>query len=363
MKEKVIKHINLLFLLKVSIGSAAAILIANQFGLLYSPSAGIITLLTIQNTKKETLTLALKRFIAFALAVIISYLVFQGIGYTAVAFGGFVFLFVALCLALGLKEAISMNAVLMTHFLIEKRMDVPLVFNELGLLCVGMLLGIVLNLIMPSKRSRIRKNQLLIEEDIKEALKSLAKLLRGKEACLIQGDAAVYPREERGEGLWKGIDFNQLEVKLEGLLRSAYEEADNTLLNDTKYLISYLEMRKLQLSVLKDIKSNIKEIPVILKQTYPVAEFIDKIAESFHELNNTKGLLEDLEELKEHYRKEELPQTREEFEYRATLFQILKELEYFLWIKRNFIIEIKRKNIQSYWNDEYDKDIKINDKH
>ncbi len=147
------------------------------------------------------------------------------------------------------------------------------------------------------------------------------------------------------------VDFLQLELRLEALLQNAYEEAGNTLLNDTKYLIAYLEMRKLQLEVLKDIKAKIEEIPVLLKQTYPIAAFIDQIAESFHELNNIEGLLFAMDQLKDDYRKEELPKNREEFEYRAALFQILKELEYFLWIKRNFILEIERKNIKTYWEE------------
>lgn len=380
MKIKMFRHIDLLFLLKVSIGTAAAIIIADQFGLLYSPSAGIITLLTIQNTKKETLFVALRRFIAFAIAVAISYLIFQGIGYTAVAFGGFILLFVALCLLLSLKDAIAMNAVLMTHFLIEQRMDVALILNELGLLCVGMLLGILLNLIMPSKRIEIRKQQVLFEEDMKSALRTLSNLLKNKESCLIQereSDYSVQVQEEQvqeelvqeeqvqqkqvqkkqveqEQTQWKqseAVDFLQLELRLAELLQNTYEEAGNTLLNDTKYLIAYLEMRKLQLEVLKDIKSKIEEIPVLLKQTYPIAAFIDQIAESFHELNNIEGLLFAMDQLKDNYRKEELPKNREEFEYRAALFQILKELEYFLWIKRNFILELDRKNIKSYWED------------
>lgn len=375
MKIKMFRHIDLLFLLKVSIGTAAAIIIADQFGLLYSPSAGIITLLTIQNTKKETMLVALRRFIAFAIAVAISYLIFQGIGYTAVAFGGFILLFVALCLLFSLKDAIAMNAVLMTHFLIEQRMDVALILNELGVLCVGMLLGILLNLIMPSKKMEIRKQQVLFEEDMKGALRTLSNLLKDKESCLIQERESDYSvkvqqeqvqqkqeeqeqeeqeQTEREQVLWEHsatVDFYQLELRLEELLQSAYEEAGNTLLNDTKYLIAYLEMRKLQLEVLKDIKSKIEEIPVLLKQTYPIAAFIDQIAESFHELNNIEGLLFAMEQLKDDYRKEELPKNREEFEYRAALFQILKELEYFLWIKRNFILEIERKNIKTYWEE------------
>ena len=325
-----LKKVNLLSLLKMGIGSAAAILLADSLGFLYSPSAGIITLLTIQNTKKDTLTIALKRFIAFLLASFISYAVFETIGYNPAAFGAFVFLFVAVCHLTGLTDAVSMNAVLMTHFLIEKHMGLPLILNELGLLIIGMGIGILLNMLMPSKKKQIRREQLLLEEEIKKALHGLAGKLKAKEGI---------------------IDFLRLEAILEQLLKSAYAEAGNTLLSDTRYLVSYLEMRKLQLSVLKDVEKNMEQVPVTVKQAFPIAYFIENIASSFHELNNAEGLLHDLEMLKDIYRKEKLPQTREEFEYRAVLFQILKELEYFLLLKRNFVHSIEEKNMKSYWNE------------
>lgn len=347
---KKFKTVNLLFLLKTGIGSAIAILIAGGFGLAYSPSAGIITLLTIQSTKKETIFIAAKRFLAFLLAIATAFLAFKSFGYTPVAFGGFVFLFVALCNLLGLKDGISMNAVLMTHFLIERRMDLGLILNEIALLAIGMGIGIILNLIMPRYREKIRREQRLLEEEMKVALKGMSGLLKEKEACLIQGDEKEISYVNRMDELHNSkVDFSRLDQLLEELIKKAYEDAGNTLLSNTKYLVSYLEMRKLQIGVLKEITKNILQIPVLLRQTFPIADFIEHIGESFHELNNVQELLKELEVLQEHYRKEKLPQSREEFEYRAILYQILKELGYFLQLKRDFILKLEDKNMKLYW--------------
>jgi uncharacterized membrane protein YgaE (UPF0421/DUF939 family) len=323
-----LKKVNLLFLLKTGIGSATAILIANALGLLYSPSAGIITLLTIQNTKKETLMIAVKRVEAFVLATVLSYFVFEGFGYTAMAFGAFVTLFVALCFLLDLKEGISMNAVLMTHFLIEQHMNASFILNEISILLIGMGIGIALNLIMPRNIARIRQEQELLEEEIKRHLRGMEGILRKEE---------------------HGIDFTKLEQFVERLLRKAYEESGNRLLSDTRYLVSYLEMRKLQIGVLNDITVTLLQIDTLPVQAEPMAEFIEHIAASFHEKNNVTGLLTILEQLKEHFRGEPLPESREEFENRAMLYQVMKELEYFLMLKRNFILELEEKEMKTYW--------------
>lgn len=320
-----IKNINLLFLFKTGVGSALAILLANKLGLTYSASAGIITLLTIQNTKKETIFIAFRRIIAFVVAVIIAYLAFSSFGYTSIAFGGFVFLFVASCHMLGLEDGISMNAVLTTHFLIEKRMDIPFLINEVSILLIGMSIGIGLNLIMPKNKGKMLRKQKQLEEQMKTALKDMACILKEKEIdCISQ------------EGC---LNFNELDEFLESLLKEVYEDAGNRLLTDTKYLLSYLEMRKLQITVLKNIMAHIKQIHSVVSQAYMISEYMERVSDSFHELNDVKALLHELEALNEFFRNEKLPISRGEFENRAILFLILKDLEYFLVLKREFVLE------------------------
>ena len=339
-----LNKINPLFIIKVGIGSALAILVAESLGLMYSPSAGIITLLTVQNTRKETLLIASKRIISFLMAVIISYIMFGSLGYNPLVFGGFVLVFVALSYLFNLKDGISMNAVLMTHFLIEKKVDWPMFLNEAMILGIGMGIGIVINLIMPNYKKKILFKQHILEEEMKKILTTMARSLKDKKACLIQEgpyDKLFYKDEQEKDAIV--IDFRSADTMIDELIGKAYEDAGNTLLSNTRYLISYLEMRKHQIEVLKVISRNIINIPVLLKQSIPLANFLERTSDSFHEMNNVKGLLENLNELSLGYKQDKLPVSRDEFEYRAVLFQILNELEYFLMIKRNFVLELERK--------------------
>ncbi len=324
---KDIKKINFLLLFKTGFGSAIAILLANRFNLLYSASAGIITLLTIQNTKKETIMIAFKRIIAFFLSVIIVSIIFSIFGYTPIAFGGFIFIFVGICNIFGLQDGISMNSVLATHFLIEKRVDFLLIKNEVSLLIIGMSIGIVLNLIMPKNMKKIKRDQKIVEDGFREILYCMSNMLKGDKECL-------FAIENKSN-----IDFKGINLLLDNLLIKAYEDAGNTLLRETKYQISYLEMRKLQIAVLKDIFENIEQINDILPQSIKISKYMEKAAREFHELNNVESLLMEIEDLYMFFRKEKLPITREEFENRAILFNILVDLEHFLKIKRSFILE------------------------
>jgi uncharacterized membrane protein YgaE (UPF0421/DUF939 family) len=339
-----LNKINLLFIIKVGIGSAVAIIMAETLGLKYSPSAGIITLLTVQNTKKETLFVALKRFISFLMALIITYILFNSLGYNPWVFGGFVLIFVALSLLLNLKDGISMNAVLMTHFLIEKRIDWSMLVNEVALLAIGMGIGIIINLIMPNYKKKIMLKQRILEEEMKKLLRAMAIALRDKKACLIQEGAYENSYYSEPDSDAVIIDFRDIDALTDELISKAYEDAGNTLLSNTRYLISYLEMRRHQIEVLKSISHSIMDIPVVLKQSIPLADFLEKASDSFHELNNVKGLLKELKDLSYGYKKDKLPVTREEFEYRAILYKILNDLERFLLIKRNFILQLEDKD-------------------
>src|SRR5690554_578863 len=93
-KKLAFNKVDIIKVLKIGLGSSIAILIANLFGLQNSLSAGIITLLSIQDTKKETLLIALKRLFAFGIAIVIAYLLFENLGYEPLIFGLFLVVFV-----------------------------------------------------------------------------------------------------------------------------------------------------------------------------------------------------------------------------------------------------------------------------
>lgn len=63
--------------LKISFAAVMAILVAKALRLEFAVSAGIVAILSVQPTKKETLNTALSRFYAFAIALAVSALLFN----------------------------------------------------------------------------------------------------------------------------------------------------------------------------------------------------------------------------------------------------------------------------------------------
>ena len=122
---------------KISLGCAAAIVISTLIGLKYSITAGLITVLSIQNTKRETLNIAVKRIVSFFAAIVISYISFKLLGYTTIGFAVYIFAFILVCGLLNSQSAIVPVSVLITHILAEQRFSVRVLANEFMILFIG----------------------------------------------------------------------------------------------------------------------------------------------------------------------------------------------------------------------------------
>ncbi|MCM1145520.1 MAG: aromatic acid exporter family protein [Blautia sp.] len=323
----------MLKILKISTGSVAAILLAEAMGLNYSASAGIITLLTIQDTTKETIAISIKRILAFLLAVILAYVVFHLAGYRVVSYGIFLFLFIVCCRALGLENAVSTNAVLVTHYLAGKDMSLPVIGNEALLLCIGAGIGTLLNLYMPGKVKEIRTMQHMLENDLRDALFSMSESIKKEDKT---DDADMY--------------FDKLSEDVAVGKKKAFAYRNNTFFQESEYFISYMDMREQQCVVLKEIHKKIVSICKVPPQAEQISTFIYEISVSFGESNNARELLEMLEELLLRMKDSSLPVTREEFEERAVLYSVLMDLQYFLNLKKNFADTLTVEQIRRYWN-------------
>ena len=102
--------------LKTAIGSCVAILAAEQFHLEFASSAGIIALLTLINTRWDTLRLSAVRLISFFAAVLLAWTIFSHMSREWITYGVFVFLLVGISLFVGWQNTMSVNAVIGTHF-------------------------------------------------------------------------------------------------------------------------------------------------------------------------------------------------------------------------------------------------------
>lgn len=330
------RSINGLKIVKIAGGTLLSILLAEQLGLNYAASAGVITLLSIHDTKRETFRVMGKRMAAFLMALLLAPVCFYWLGYRPAAVGLFLLLFTPACTFLRMQEGISVSTVLLTHFLSEGSMSWGNIVNEILLLLVGVGVGMVMNLYIPGRKRLIRLEQHRIEEQFRLLLANMAGILDSGTG------AADFPEYQDG--------FAVLEEMLEQGERDAYRDMENRLLNDTRYYLSYMALRKSQLMVLRRIQFHLgwsRSFPI---QASDISALFASVSRSFHEYNNAEGLLDELEQVKMQMRQQPLPVTREEFEARAVLFQILLELEQFLIMKREFVKGLSRQDIRMFWN-------------
>ena len=124
-------------LIKYVTGSVAAVLLAAALQLQFAYAAGIITLLTIQDTKKETVRITAKRMIIFVIMTILSAVIFPFAGYHVWAFGIVLIPYLFSCMALDMKEAIAPIAVLCTHYVSAKSCSPSMILNEFLILVIG----------------------------------------------------------------------------------------------------------------------------------------------------------------------------------------------------------------------------------
>lgn len=305
--------------LKTGIGASIAMIIAKQLGLQYAVSAGIITILSIQNTKKQSVKIAIQRIASFLIALIIASILFKTLGYYAVTFGIFLLIFIPVLVRFKLEQGIVVSSVLITHLLVEKSTSMFWIFNELSLMLIGVSVALILNLYMPSIEGQIKKDQVYIEEKMKEILVQMAKALK-----------------ENYNSIGEEELFDDLRDRLNDARNNAYQNLNNYFLVDASYYVQYMEMRIQQFETIKRMKEHFKKFFMTYEQTIMIADFTEQVAHSLYEENTCEQLINDINELRENFRKMSLPVTREEFENRAMLFQFLNDMEQFLRIKNEF---------------------------
>lgn len=305
--------------LKIALAALLAIALAGKLGLQYATTAGIITVLSIQSTKLETLKTAGKRALAFLCALLFAGLCYLLMGYTLWAYAVYLFLFSMVCLVMNWPEAIAMDSVLISHFLSQESF-LPLLGNELLLFVIGTGFGIAVNLHLRSRKEAFTVLSDQVDRQIKDILGTMAERLA---------------QADRSGG--EGSDFAALKEALRRAEECAVANYGNAPFSRDTYELEYVRMRQQQTGVLQAIQDNIQGITYLPRQAGQVAALLEQIRREYHRYNNVEGLLGQLKELLADMQKQPLPESREEFEARAALFYLLKQLEELLMLKKEFI--------------------------
>lgn len=304
--------------IKVCLSTWLALVLAQGLSLSYASSAGVIAMLSLMDTRRSSLKLARSRLYATLLALGLASLIFWGLGFTTSS----LFLFLLLYLPLGyvwrLDQGLAPSFVLVLHLYQEASLSWQLLGNELALFAIGVSLALLVNLYMPSKDRAIQEWHERVEDQLRL-------IMHRFEALLLAGD-----------GSNQALLIGQLDQMLDQALALVYRERHNQLFHQTNYHVHYFDMRKAQTKILRRMAESLNQISQQSEESYILAQLFELAGQQISQMNSGQELLETIEDLLATFRQRDLPKTREEFERRATLFQLLQDMRQFISLKLDF---------------------------
>ncbi|MCZ0756460.1 aromatic acid exporter family protein [Anoxybacillus sp. J5B_2022] len=303
---------------KTAIGTALSISIAQWLGLHNFASAGIITLLCIQVTKKKSLQTAWARFVACVIAMLFSFVFFKGIAYHPWTIGLLLLTFIPVTVRLKVTDGIATSSVIILHFYAAKQFTLPIVVNELLLIIIGIGVALLVNLYMPSVEKELKEYQRIIEDLFRIIFKEIVRYLRTNESS------------------WDGKELALAVDVLQKAKQAALRNMENHVLRNEEGYYHYFRMREKQLEIMERVLPLVTSLTYTVDQRNMIADFIDELSDAIHPGNTADRFLRQLNEMKKRFETMPLPKTREEFEERAALFHLVKELEQYLIIKSQF---------------------------
>lgn len=303
---------------KLILATCLACFLAYFLDLSSAVSAGIIALLSLSDTRRCTLKLARNRLFSMLLALAIGVLAFQLTGFHIWSFGLYLALYVPLAYKMGWEIGITPSSVLVSHLLVQESTSPALLLNEVLLFLIGTSFALLVNLYMPSREKAIQNYHLQVEEKLKDIL------LRFKYYL------------SRGDGRNRAQLVDELDELLDEALKLVYLDHSDHLFHQTDYHIHYFEMRQRQSRILRNMAQQINTCHLAASESLILAQLFSKIAVQLSQTNPAHDLLDDIERYLQVFRNRSLPKTREEFETRATLLQLLREAETFIQVKVDF---------------------------
>ncbi|MCF7930685.1 MAG: hypothetical protein K9L02_04140 [Acholeplasmataceae bacterium] len=305
---------------KMTLVGVIASLIAKFIGLEYWLTAGILAILSIHLTKRDSVEISSRRLIDSVFGLLLATLLFISFGYYYWIFFIFIFIFAYASWMLRIAEGIVPGLVLVTHLLQEGAFSLPMLTNELSLIFVSIGIATIFNILYPQSSERSLVTHVKsIDHLVADHLYMLALLLKDPE----------YNEEYFRH-------YSTLDRKIQEYI-DIVELVDKDLLfqNDHSYL-AYFHMRKEQTNYIRHMYLQALKIKKLHPYAVEIADYVITVSQDIGLYNKAVQQLRNLDVIQQEFKVSELPKTREEFEIRATLYQILIEIESLLMVKVDF---------------------------
>ncbi|WLV23505.1 aromatic acid exporter family protein [Aciduricibacillus chroicocephali] len=304
--------------IKTAIGTPIAIWITQTLGVANFVSAGILTILCIQPSRKLSVLSAWDRFFACVLAILFSYVFFKLFGYSPIVIGFMLMAFIPVLVYFNITQGIGTSVVIILNIYGQKMITLPFLTDQFIIIVVGVGVGLLMNLYMPNLERKMRTLQVKLENNFRLILHEIATLIEDPDHEWDRKELEEVNRILRRAGNLVGID------------------KENHLLRDEHPYADYFSMRGRQFVLLQTMIPLVETLPRHDEISVQIADFFERLSTAVHPGNTADKFLEELKDLKRQFRREDLPANQEEFETRSNLFQLLHEIEDYLIIKSKF---------------------------
>jgi uncharacterized membrane protein YgaE (UPF0421/DUF939 family) len=303
---------------KTAVGAAVAIFIAQMLHLQFYSSAGILVILCVQNTKRKSLQVSLERFVACLVVMVFSFVIFETIGYHALAIGLLLLLYIPLAVVLRVTEGIVTSSVIVMHIYSLQAINWSIIANEIAILVIGIGIALLVNVYMPSVEKELQQYQQELEDHFKTILTEMAVYLRNRDST------------------WDGNELLETAKLLTQAKELSSKELENHFVREDDQYSRYFDMRGQQFAILERVVPIVASLSWTYEQAEMIADFIEGVVHAIRPESTGLISLRQLYEMRERFRDMPLPQTRQEFETRAMLLQLVNEMEQYLLIKSQF---------------------------
>lgn len=304
-------------IIKTAVAVLAAMYIAAALGLHTPLSAGLLAILGVDVTKRKSIRTSFQRIAASVLGLALATALFWLFGFQLWVAGVYVLALYPLLTRLNLREGVVTSSVVMFHLFGSGQVTTELLLNEVALLLTGLGTATIVNVAyMPREEKRLAGLRTQLEQLFSQMFREIGSHLT------IKGY------------IWSGSELLEAERVLELAQQTAQRARDNRLLGDEPYWPLYFYMRKQQLESIERMAQLVARVYEVLPHGEILAAVFAEISDDVRSPYYTGRAERKLDELEGQFKRMELPRTREEFEVRSALLQLMMELRAFLAIAK-----------------------------
>ncbi|MDD3404118.1 MAG: aromatic acid exporter family protein [Hespellia sp.] len=328
-------HINkhtTLYALRITIGIVVSILIAEIVGIQFAPSTGVVMLLSLQTTRKETLKTIFRKILSLGYTLFFAILIHEQFGTNTLAFSVVILLMVVLSIYLGWYSTLSVNVVIAVHlFITQEPFTHALMMNEIYRVCIGIGIAFLINLGVLDVEKQLTERIADIEDAMKAILNTYADYLDGRSTLPDMEQSFRSFRQSVARGQADSLTY-----------------ANNHLFSHAGYYENYMNMRENDALLLEHIYLNLKEMADMPAHSGLVADFARHISDTLHIERSTKQWTGQYQEIIQTLDRAELPSTRSEFHAQANLLYVFYDLAKLLEVRNSFLASVSPKQREKY---------------